>query len=73
MRTIIVATLATCGFMATGNTASAHYCPHPACNYSAYYYQSPGGIGRAKYRKAAAKPVRRCDGSRLRSGHHRVR
>ena len=67
MRTIIVAALAMCGFMATGNTASAHYCPYPACNFSAYYYQSPGGIGRAKYRSAAAKPVRRCNEPRSRS------
>ena len=67
MRTIFVAALAMCGFMATGTIATAHYCPYPACNYAAYYYQSPGGIGGAKYRRAAAKPVRRCNDSRLRS------
>ena len=67
MRMLIVATLAICGFLATGNTASAYYCPYPACNFSAYYYQSPGGIGGAKYRRAAAKPVRRCYDARLRS------
>ena len=67
MRTIIVATLAMCSFMAAGNTVSAHYCPYPACNFSAYYYQSPGGIGRADYRRTAAKRVHRCHASRSRT------
>jgi hypothetical protein len=28
----------------------AYYPPHPASDFSAYYYQSPGGIGRARSR-----------------------
>ena len=30
--------------------ARPYYPPHPASNFSAYYYQSPGGIGRARSR-----------------------
>jgi hypothetical protein len=31
-------------------TARPYYPPHPASDFSAYYYQSPGGIGRARSR-----------------------
>jgi hypothetical protein len=48
MRPILIAAATALGSMAGGGFASAHYCPGPAANFSAYYYQSPGGIRRAR-------------------------
>jgi hypothetical protein len=48
-RPILIATTATLlGLMAGGGFASAHYWADPASNFSAYYYQSPGGISSAR-------------------------
>jgi hypothetical protein len=35
------------GLTAGGGFALAHYCAGPASNFSAYYYQSPGGVAPA--------------------------
>jgi hypothetical protein len=51
MRTlIVVATAAVALTLASGST-SAGFCANPASNFSAYYYQSPGGVGRNAQRQ----------------------
>jgi hypothetical protein len=44
-RTIVWAATGMLGSIAGAGTVSAVYCPHPARDFSAYYYRSPGGIG----------------------------
>ena len=46
MRTLILLAAVAVGLTLAGN-ASAGFCANPASNFSAYYYQSPGGVGRA--------------------------
>lgn len=51
-RTIIWTATGMLGLMAGAGAVSAAYCPHPACDFSAYYYRSPGGIGPPRYPSA---------------------
>jgi hypothetical protein len=48
-RTIVVAAAAAgLVLVADGAVACDQYCGNPASNFSAYYYQSPGGLPRAR-------------------------
>jgi hypothetical protein len=48
MRTLIMAATAAFGLTASCGLAAGHYSDSPASNFSAYYYQSPGGVPSAR-------------------------
>ena len=47
MRILITVAAVAAGLTLAGGNAPAGFCANPASNFSAYYYQSPGGVGRA--------------------------
>ncbi len=58
MRTPIAVAAAVAGLM-LASQASAGFCANPASNFSAYYYQSPGGVGRARSVRTSGRAAHR--------------
>jgi hypothetical protein len=63
---LLLAAVTTFGFASSFAVAHAEYCPpSPARDFSASYYQSPGGVGRARYPAWVYGYVRRASDATL--------
>lgn len=55
MRIFITVAAAAAALTLASSNGSAGFCANPASNFSAYYYQSPGGVGRAHRARASGR------------------
>ena len=56
---ILMTVAAVVAGMTLAGQAPAGFCASPASNFTAYYYQSPGGIGRAHRVRASGRNTTR--------------